>query len=99
VKPIEILIWFVLQPLLGLGILAFLFRFILTWFPQKDLNQLPYNLIAWPTEPFLRPTRKLIPSFGGVDITPFIWLAILAFVREILLGQQGILTMFTRLKS
>jgi uncharacterized protein YggT (Ycf19 family) len=63
------------------------------------LNQMPYSLIAWPTEPFLRPTRKLIPSFGGVDITPFIWLAILAFVREILLGQQGILTMFTRLQG
>ncbi len=98
-KPLEILIWFFLQPLLGLGILAFILRLIMTWFPQIDLNKFPYNLIAWPTEPFLRPTRKLIPSFGGVDITPFIWFAILSFIREILLGQQGILTMMTRLQG
>ena len=79
--------------LLGLMTLLFLFRIVLTWYPQLDLNRLPFNLIAWPTEPFLAPTRKLIPPLGGVDITPIIWVGIFSLLRELLLGQQGILTL------
>lgn len=84
--------WF-LGPLLGLMIFLFIFRIILTWYPQIDLNHLPFNLITWPTEPFLVPIRKLVPPLGGVDITPIIWVGIFSLLREILLGQQGLLTM------
>ena len=83
----------ILSPLLGLAIFLFIFRIILTWYPQIDLNHLPFNLIAWPTEPFLVPMRKLVPPLGGVDITPIIWVGIFSLLREILLGQQGLLTM------
>jgi YggT family protein len=83
----------VLAPLLGVLILLFILRIILTWYPQADLNRLPFNLVAWITEPFLIPTRKLIPPLGGVDITPIVWVGIFSFLREILLGQQGLLTM------
>lgn len=82
-----------LGPLLGIMIFLFIFRIVLTWYPQVDLNRLPFNLIAWPTEPFLAPLRKLVPPIGGVDITPIIWVGIFSLLREILLGQQGLLTM------
>jgi YggT family protein len=78
---------------LGLMIFLFIFRIVLTWYPQVDLNRLPFNLVAWPTEPFLAPMRKLVPPLGGVDITPIIWVGIFSLLREILLGQQGLLTM------
>ncbi|MGJ5675142.1 MAG: YggT family protein [Nostochopsis sp.] len=81
---------------LGLMILLFIFRIVLTWYPQVDLNRLPFNLVAWPTEPFLIPMRKLVPPIGGVDITPIIWVGIFSFIREILLGQQGLLIMMSR---
>lgn len=81
---------------LGLMILLFIFRIVLTWYPQIDLNRFPFNLVAWPTEPFLIPMRKLVPPLGGVDITPVIWVGILSFLREILLGQQGLLTIFSQ---
>lgn len=83
----------ILRPLLGLAILLFIFRIILTWYPQIDLTRFPFNLVALPTEPFLVPTRKLVPPIGGVDITPIIWVGIVSFLREILLGQQGLLTL------
>ncbi len=86
----------ILGLLLGLMILLFIFRIILTWYPQVDLNRLPFNLVAWPTEPFLVPLRKIVQPIGGVDITPIIWVGILSLLREILLGQQGLLTMMTR---
>ncbi|MBD1920789.1 YggT family protein [Microcoleus sp. FACHB-831] len=80
-------------PLVGLMTFLFIFRIVLTWYPQVDLNRFPFNLIAWPTEPFLIPTRKLIPPLGGVDISPIVWVGICSLIREILLGQQGLLTM------
>ncbi|BAY19378.1 hypothetical protein NIES2109_47960 [Nostoc sp. HK-01] len=92
---INLTVW-ILGPLLGLMTFLFIFRIILTWFPQVNLNQLPFNLIAWPTEPFLLPLRKLVPPIGGVDITPIIWVGIFSLLREILLGQQGLLTMMSR---
>lgn len=80
----------------GLMILLFIFRIVLTWYPQIDLTQMPFKLIALPTEPFLVPTRKLITPIGGVDIAPIVWVGIFSLLREILLGQQGLLTMMSR---
>ncbi len=85
----------ILGPFLGLMIFLFIFRIILTWYPQVDLNRLPFNLIAWPTEPFLVPLRRLVPPLGGVDITPVIGVGIFSLLRELLLGQQGLLTMIS----
>ncbi|WP_088243105.1 YggT family protein [Calothrix rhizosoleniae] len=93
---IDIATW-TLGPLLALMTLLFILRIVLTWYPQVNLNRLPFNLIAWPTEPFLIPLRQLVPPIGGVDITPVIWVGIFSLLREILLGQQGLLTMFARL--
>jgi YggT family protein len=82
-----------LSILLGLMIFLFIFRIVLTWYPQVDLRRFPFILIAFPTEIFLIPTRKLISPVGGVDISPIIWVGIMSLVREVLLGQQGLLTM------
>jgi YggT family protein len=78
---------------LGVMTLLFILRIVLTWNPRIDLNRFPFNIVAWPTEPFLVPIRKLIPPLGGVDISPIIWVGICTLLREILLGQQGLLTM------
>ncbi|NJN58644.1 MAG: YggT family protein [Leptolyngbyaceae cyanobacterium SL_5_9] len=83
----------VLAPLLGLMILLFIIRIVLTWYPQAELNRMPFILVALPTEPFLMPLRKLVPPLGGVDITPILWVGIFSLLRELLLGQQGLLTM------
>ncbi|MEM7773093.1 MAG: YggT family protein [Cyanobacteria bacterium P01_E01_bin.6] len=82
--------------LLALFILLFILRIVLTWYPEANLNTLPFNVVTWPTEPLLIPTRKVIPPWGGVDISPIIWVGILSLVREVLLGQQGLLTMMGR---
>ena len=83
----------VLSPLLAVMTFMFIFRIVLTWYPQVDQTRFPFNLIAIPTEPFLSIARRFVPPIGGVDISPIIWVAIFSLVREILLGQQGLLTM------
>ncbi|WP_373479629.1 YggT family protein [Geminocystis sp.] len=76
--------------------ILFIFRIILTWYPNVNLTQFPYKLAYIPTEPFLLFTRKLIPPLGGIDITPIVWLGIFSLLREILLGQQGLITLAIR---
>jgi YggT family protein len=79
--------------LLGLMTILFIFRIVLTWYPQAELNKFPFNLVVVPTEPFLKPLRKIVAPIGGVDITPIIWVGLCTLLREILVGQQGLITM------
>ena len=72
--------------------LAFLLRIVLTWYPQVDLKQGAWPLIAWPTEPVLSLTRRVVAPIGGVDVTPVIWVGLLSLLRELLVGQQGVLS-------
>ena len=78
--------------LLGGWTLLFLFRIVLTWYPQVDLSQGPMRLIGAPTEPLLAFTRRLIQPIGGVDVTPVIWVGLISLLRELLVGQQGLIT-------
>jgi len=36
------------------------------------------------TEPALRPIRRLLPSFGGIDISPVILFFIIVFIRYVI---------------
>jgi len=82
-----------LSLLLGLLILLFIVRIVLTWYPQVDAQKLPFSLAVIPTEPILKITRAVVPPIGGVDISPIIWVGLISLLREVLLGQQGLITM------
>lgn len=81
---------------LALWILLFLFRIVLTWYPQLDLSRGVLRLVGAPTEPLLAPTRRLIQPIGGVDVAPVIWVGLISLVRELLVGQQGLVTQVMR---
>lgn len=55
----------VLGPLLAFYTLAFVLRIVLSWYPQVNLRRFPLLLLYLPTEPFLAPTRRLVPPLGG----------------------------------
>ena len=86
----------VLHLLLGLLLaawtLAFLLRIVLTWYPQINLSQGAWPVVAWPTEPVLKVSRRVIAPIGGVDVTPVIWVGLISLVRELIVGQQGLLS-------
>ena len=71
--------------------IVFLIRLILTWYPKIDLSKGLWLFISIPSSPILNLTRKLIPPIGGVDVSPVIWIGIISFLREILVGQQGLI--------
>ena len=78
--------------LLAAWTLLFLFRIVLTWYPQVDLSKGAWPLVAWPTEPVLSVSRRVIAPIGGVDVTPVIWVGLISLVRELLVGQQGLIS-------
>jgi len=82
---------FTLGIILSFLTLVFLVRLILTWYPKIDLNKGFWLIISIPTSFILNITRKVIPPIGGVDVGPVIWVGIISFIREILVGQQGLI--------
>jgi YggT family protein len=82
----------VLGLLLSLWTLLFLFRIVLTWYPKVDLSVGAWRLVGLPTEALLTLTRRLIQPIGGVDVTPVVWVGLISLVRELLVGQQGLIT-------
>jgi YggT family protein len=82
----------VLALALAVWTLLFLFRIVLTWYPRVDLSKGVMRLVGAPTEPLLALTRRLIQPIGGVDVTPVVWVGLISLIRELLVGQQGLLT-------
>ena len=70
--------------------IVFLIRLILTWYPKIDLSKGFWLLISIPSSSILNLTRKFVPPIGGVDVGPVIWIGFISFLREILVGQQGL---------
>lgn len=86
----------VADPLLNIAQFAFIIRIVLSWYPEMDINQTPWNLVAWPTEPVLNATRQVLPPAFGVDVSPVFWFALLSFLHEIVFGPQGLYYLVSR---
>ena len=71
--------------------LVFLVRLIMTWYPKIDGKSGFWIIVTFPTNKILNITKKIIPPIGGVDISPVIWIGIISFIRELLVGQQGLI--------
>lgn len=65
--------------------IALIVRVVSSWFRTS-----PYSpWLRWSyvlTEPILRPLRRFIPSFGGIDVTPLVAWLLLAIVRGAVVG-------------
>ena len=81
---------------LSLLTLAFLIRLIMSWYPKIDTSKGLWIIVLLPTSSILKFTKKIIPPIGGVDITPVIWIGIISLIREILVGQQGIIKLILK---
>lgn len=86
----------IIGPFLSAFSFLFILRIVMSWYPKIPLAKFPYVLAYAPTEPFLLQTRKLIPPLAGVDITPVVWVGLLNFLNEILVGPQGLLVLVSQ---
>ncbi len=60
-------------------------RILLTWFPNIDWWKQPFKFMHDFSEPFFAPFRKIIPPFGGLDISPIVAFLVLQLVFDLIL--------------
>ena len=80
-----------LETVINLFVWALIIHIVLTWLVSFNVvntrNRFVYmvgNFLYRLTEPVLRPIRQVIPSFGGIDISPVVLILGLWFVNNLL---------------
>ena len=85
-QMIELFIWLLIIQ----AILSWLIAFGIINTQSNFVNMIG-NFLYKVTEPLLRPIRKLLPEFGGVDISPVILIILLIFFRNLLFEYTGLI--------
>ena len=85
---------FFINPLLSILVWVIIINAILSWLvafnvvnPRNQVVSMIGRFTYAVTEPLLRPLRRFIPSFGGIDITPIILILAIFFVRDYVIPQ------------
>ena len=66
-------------------VIAIVLRAILSWFvPQGDHPVV--RILRDVTDPLIVPLRRVIPSVGMLDLSPFVAIILLQVVRQIVVG-------------
>ncbi len=68
--------------IIGLYKLVLIVRIALSWIPHNPHNPI-ISFLYKITEPVLEPVRRVIPSIGGIDISPIIVFIGLSFIKGI----------------
>jgi YggT family protein len=75
---VSLMVW----AIIGTAILSWLFAFDVINHRNRFVNQLAGFLDAV-TRPLLEPFRRIIPSLGGIDVSPIVVLLLLEFARRV----------------
>jgi YggT family protein len=67
-------------------ILAIIARAILSWFPGWRALTPITTLLNEVTTPILGPIRRLLPAFGGVDLSPMVAVLLIGVIESLVLG-------------
>ncbi|HLO83980.1 MAG TPA: YggT family protein [Nostocaceae cyanobacterium] len=67
-------------------------RVALTWFPNINWYNQPFNALAQLTDPYLDLFRSLLPSFGGIDLSPMLGVIVLQLIGQV--AVQGLSLIF-----
>lgn len=72
-------LFFVIKTLLDLYLIAYILRFLLQW-ARADFHNPLSQFILRITDPVLRPLRRVVPGWRGIDLSPLIALLLLQLV-------------------
>ena len=82
-----------ISTVIGLYMWAVIISVVMTWLVQFNVintsNRLVYQIgdfLYRITDPALRPIRRVIPSVGGIDLSPLIVILILGFLQQFIPG-------------
>lgn len=72
-------LFFVIKTLLDLYLIAFILRFLLQW-SRADFHNPLSQFILRITDPIVRPLRRVVPGWRGLDLSPLAALVLLQLV-------------------
>lgn len=87
IEPIYQVIQLVLQMYVWVVIAAAILSWLVAFNVVNTRNQVVYqigNALYRLTEPALRPIRRILPSLGGIDISPVVLLLLIYFLQMLL---------------
>lgn len=76
---------FVVSTAFSLYVLAFMLRFLLQWVHADFYNPFSQFLVRI-TQPLLRPLRRVVPGFGGIDVAALLVMLALQVLSVIVLA-------------
>jgi YggT family protein len=86
----EALIWLI-NSIINIFIFILIVQVIMSWLIAFNVvntrNRFVYIVadIAYKiTEPVLRPIRRILPTFGGIDLSPVVLILLLGFIQRLL---------------
>jgi YggT family protein len=53
--------------------------------PRNQVVGMIWQFMLRVTEPLLRPIRRILPNFGGIDLAPLVLILIIYFIRRAIL--------------
>lgn len=85
----QALLFYFVNPVLTLLVILLLISVVLSWLiafnvvnARNELVSMVWRFCTALTEPLLRPIRSVIPSLGGMDLSPLILLLVIYFVQN-----------------
>ena len=88
-SPIASILVYFVRPIIGLFIIAIFVNVIMSWLISFNIinlrNQFAaqiYQISEALTRPILDPIRRVIPSIGGLDLSPIIALLFLSWLNN-----------------
>ncbi len=85
-------IFWLIDTVLGIFIMLVFAQVVLSWLVGFNVvntrNRFVYlvgDFLHRVTEPALRPIRRLLPNFGGLDVSPVVLLVVLYFIQLLLI--------------
>jgi YggT family protein len=72
-------LFFVIKTLLDLYLIAYILRFLLQW-SRADFHNPLSQFILRITDPLVRPLRRMVPGWRGLDLSPLVALLLLQLV-------------------
>ena len=76
----------VLHILLNVYMLLVVARAIISWVSPDPYNPI-VNFLYRATEPVLKYVQRIIPSLGGIDLSPILVLIVIVFLDQFLVGS------------
>ncbi len=83
-------IGFFLVTTIDLFIMLLIARILLSWFPAIHWHEQPWAGLHSVTDVALKPFRRWIPSFGGMDFSPIVLFVLLNILQGVISQAFGV---------